>query len=76
MIEVRVGDLLRERGWTPYRLAKEAGLTMPVAYRLASAEGEFRRIDMRTLDAICRALDCQPGDVLKYVPDTKRKRGR
>ena len=28
-----------------------------------------RAVRFSTLDAICRALDCQPGDILEYVPD-------
>ncbi len=31
-----------------------------------------RAVRFSTLDAICKALDCQPGDVLEYVPDGKK----
>jgi len=31
--------------------------------------GKVRAIRFSTLEAICRALDCQPGDLLEYVPD-------
>lgn len=27
-----------------------------------------RRVDVETLEALCRALDCQPGDLLRYAP--------
>ena len=30
-----------------------------------------RAVRFSTLDAICKALDCQPGDILEYVPDKK-----
>jgi len=28
-----------------------------------------KRVDLNTLDSLCKALDCQPGDLLTYVPD-------
>ena len=28
-----------------------------------------KKMGVTTLDALCRALDCQPGDILEYVPD-------
>ena len=34
--------------------------------------GKARAIRFSTLDAICKALDCQPGDILEYVSDEKR----
>lgn len=38
--------------------------------------GKARAIRFSTLDAICKALDCQPGDILEYVRDEKRKTNR
>jgi putative transcriptional regulator len=32
--------------------------------------GKAKAIRFTTLDAICKALDCQPGDILRYEPDT------
>ncbi len=32
-----------------------------------------RAVRFSTLDAICKALDCQPGDILEYVEDGKKK---
>ena len=34
--------------------------------------GKAKAIRFTTLDAICKALDCQPGDILEYVGDKKR----
>jgi putative transcriptional regulator len=34
--------------------------------------GKAKAIRFSTLDAICKALDCQPGDILEYVNDEKR----
>lgn len=69
MIRLKLAELLEERGWTAYRLAAEAGMTMPVAYKLADPDVEVRRIDVETLEKLCRTLGVQPGDLLEYVPE-------
>ena len=33
--------------------------------------GRAKAIRLSTLDAICRVLDCQPGDILAWIPDTE-----
>ena len=74
MIRFRLAPILARKGWTPYRLARETGLTVPTAYRLADPELEFGRFTADTLDRICAALNVQPGDLLEWVPEAKRKR--
>jgi putative transcriptional regulator len=71
-----LAEVLKKRGWKAYRLAKETGLTIPTAYRLADPDQEFGRFSADTLDRLCAALDVQPGDLLEWVPDqpaAKRK---
>ena len=63
MIEVRLKQILEERGRTRYWLAKESGLDYNTLARIERAEAS-NRIELRVLDAICRALECQPGDLL------------
>lgn len=36
--------------------------------------GKARAIRFSTLEAICRVLDCQPGDIIEYRPDEEQKR--
>ncbi len=74
-IRLRVGELLEERSWTPYRLAKEAQLTLPVAYRLADPTHIWKRLDLDTLEALCRTFNVQPGALLEWIPE-KSRRGR
>lgn len=69
MIRFRLSELLKQRGWTPYRLSQVTGLTVPTAYRLADPELQFGRFTADTLDRLCRALDVQPGELLEWVPD-------
>ncbi|HZL11721.1 MAG TPA: helix-turn-helix transcriptional regulator [Prolixibacteraceae bacterium] len=38
--------------------------------------GKAKAIRFSTLDAICKALDCQPGDILEYANDEKRTTNR
>jgi putative transcriptional regulator len=67
-----VGELLEARGWTTYRFAKESGLALTTAYRVVKG-GALGRVEVDTLERICRALDVQPGEVLEYVADSKRR---
>src|SRR5690348_16396000 len=71
----KLPDLLRAKGWTAYRLAKETGFNQQRAYALAKPGARFASYKDDALDALCAALDCQPGDLLEWVPD-KRARTR
>ena len=59
MIRLRVGKELDRQGKTAYWLAKEAKVTLTVAYRLAS--DQMRRVDLDTLAKVCDALGVEPG---------------
>lgn len=74
MIRFHLGSVLRRKGWTPYRLSQETGLTVPTAYRLADPDVEFGRFTTDTLDRLCAALEVQPGELLEWVPDRTRRR--
>ncbi len=72
MIETRIDELLGERGRTFYWLAKETGISHTTLWRLK--KGKALGINFVTLEAICRALGCQPGDVLRMAEVVKGKR--
>ena len=55
----------RKKGLT--ELSKEVDITMANLSDLKN--NKPKAIRLQTLDAICRALDCQPGDILAYEPD-------
>lgn len=65
-IMVRLDDLLHERRMTLTELAERVGLTLANLSILKT--GKARAIRFSTLEAICRELGCQPGDLLAYVP--------
>jgi putative transcriptional regulator len=52
---------------TMAQLAEQMGLTQSNLFVLNSERAKAVRFS--TLEALCKALDCQPGDILKYVPD-------
>ena len=72
MIDVRLKQILEKRGRTRYWLAKESGINYDTLARIETAELS-NRIELRVLDGICRALECQPGDMLVWVDDSKGK---
>lgn len=75
MIRLRLAEILKDKGWTSYRLSQVTELTAPTCYRLADPKMEFGRFTADTLNRLCQALEVQPGDLLEYVPDPPR-RGR
>ena len=66
-IAVRLDALLRDRGMTLTELAERIGLTLANLSILKT--GKARAIRFSTLEAICRELNCQPGDLLHYEGD-------
>ena len=76
MIRFRLAEILKRKGWTPYRLSQVTGLTVPTAYRLADPELRFGRFTADTLSRLCGALGVQPGDLLEWVPEKKKRRRR
>ena len=72
-IAVKLDDLLYERRLTLTELADRVGLTLANLSILKT--GKARAIRFSTLDAICDALSCQPGDILRFEPErAKRER--
>lgn len=69
MIEIRVDELLAERGRTFYWLAKETGISHTTLWRMK--KGKAVGFNFVTLERICRLLSCQTGDVLKLASGKK-----
>ena len=66
-IVVMLDDVLHDRRMTLTELADRIGLTLANLSILKT--GKARAIRFSTLEAICEALSCQPGDVLGFEPD-------
>jgi putative transcriptional regulator len=65
-IVVNLDEMLKRRGKTLTQLSDEIGLTLANLSILKT--GKAKAIRFSTLEAICTALDCQPGDILEYEP--------
>ena len=66
-IHVKLDDMLHARRMTLTELAERVGITIVNLSILKT--GKARAIRFSTLEAICAALSCQPGDILEFVPD-------
>ena len=66
-IVVKLADILHDRRMTLTELAERVNLTLANLSILKT--GKARAIRFSTLEAICDALNCQPGDLLEFQPD-------
>lgn len=66
-IVVNIDVMLARRKMTSGELAGKIGIT-PANLSILKT-GKAKALRFTTLDSICRALDCQPSDILEFVPD-------
>lgn len=66
-IEVTLDMMLVKRKMTLTELSERVNISMTNLSLLKT--GRVKGIRFSTLDAICRELNCQPEDLLKYIPD-------
>jgi putative transcriptional regulator len=69
-ITVKLEDLLHDRRMTLTELAERVEMTLANLSILKT--GKARAIRFSTLEAICEALSCQPGDLLRFEPDKEK----
>lgn len=69
MIKSRLRVVLAEREITLKELHEITGIQAKTLTKIKT--GRIERYPMHALDAICRVLGCQPGDLLQYIPDEK-----
>lgn len=60
---------LRDKGYTQNRIREEKLIGQ--SYLTQIRHGEL--VSWKTLETICRLLECQPGDILSYVPDNAQE---
>ena len=73
MIQIRIDQLLEAQGRTFYWLAKETGISHTTLWRLKKRKA--LGINFETLEKLCEALNCQPGDMFTWF-DSRKKRGK
>lgn len=66
-IIINIDVMLAKRKMSVTELSERVGITMANLSILKN--GKAKAVRLSTLDAICKALDCQPGDVLEYRED-------
>ena len=69
MIVINIDVMLAKRKMSVTELSERVGITMANISILKN--GRAKAIRIETLDKICRALDCQPGDILEWRPDVE-----
>ncbi|GKV56508.1 MULTISPECIES: helix-turn-helix transcriptional regulator [unclassified Sporosarcina] len=66
-IIINIDVMLAKRKMSVTELSEKVGITMANLSILKN--GKAKAIRLSTLEAICKALDCQPGDLLEYEPE-------
>ena len=66
MIVVNIDVMLAKRKMSVTELSEKVGIT--IANISVLKNGKAKGVKFSTLSAICKALDCQPGDILEYEP--------
>ena len=70
-IEVNLSVMLAKRKMSMTELADKVGITLANLSVLKT--GKAMAIRFSTLEAVCEALDCQPGDILEYVKEDEHE---
>ena len=71
-ILVKLDGMLHDRRMTLTELSEKIGITLANLSVLKT--GKARAIRFSTLEAICEALQCQPGDLLEFAPTVQARR--
>ena len=62
--------LLKEKGYTSYKIRQEGLMGQGTLTALRKGAGG---LDAKTLDRLCAVLQCQPGDLMEYVPEEQEE---
>lgn len=68
MIIIRIDVMLAKRKMSVTELANQVGIT--IANLSILKNGRAKAVRLETLNKLCKALNCQPGDLLEYAEDT------
>lgn len=72
MIELKVREVAERKGISnPLSLSKESGIAYANCHKIWN--NQQKMIGLDTLDRLCEALGCEPGDILVRVPTATRK---
>ena len=71
MIQICIDQLLKKQGRTFYWLAKETGISHSTLWRLK--KGKALGINFVTLETLCKALNCQPCDMVTLINEKRQR---
>jgi putative transcriptional regulator len=75
MVDLRVREVAEEKGInTPFALSKASGLAYSNCHKMWNDQQSF--ISLETIDRLCEALDCEPGDLLVRTPSKSKTKKR
>lgn len=63
--KMNIMEALKEKGYTSYKLRKEKVFGEATMTKFRNKE----YINFENLNLLCKLLDCQPGDIIEYIPD-------
>jgi len=66
IVYAKLFDLLKEKGYTTYRIRKEKLMGQGTLTALKNGTGG---LEHKTIERLCQVLGCQPGDLMEYVPE-------
>ena len=69
MIVFHIDVMLAQRKMSLTELSERVGITLANLSILKT--GKARAVRLETLDRLCAALDCQPGDLMEFLPEEK-----
>ncbi len=69
VIYTKLFDMLKARGRSSTYWLRQQGISPTIVNKLRKNE----RIDTDTISRLCKLLDCQPGDIMEYVPDEEER---
>ncbi|MEK4432006.1 helix-turn-helix transcriptional regulator [Paenibacillus sp. FSL M7-0802] len=74
MIRFTLEEMLKKREMSMYALSKNSGIRPNTISQWVTSEGaDVKSITIETLDRVCSVLDCQPGDLIKYIPQNAKE---
>lgn len=66
--KIDILEALKSKGYTTYTLREKKLLSQSTLQKLREGKG----LAWDNIERICNLLDCQPGDILEYIPDTAK----
>jgi len=70
-IIIRLDRVMADRKMSLNELSERVGITLANLSNLKNAK--ISAVKLSTMEAVCRALSCQPGDLFEYIPDDHAK---